>query len=469
MERGVIDSLEAIVGSEHISDKSVDCTPYIHTQSPGGEFFRRAPEVVVMPQNTEQVSRIMSLANRSRTPVFLSGGRTSQFGINIAREGGIMIDMTLMDKIVEIDEERMLVIAQGGCSVYEIMHQLEKKNLRYPIGAVFLPSVQIGACVSTNMTGDFMNRVGRLGEILLGLEVVLPDGRVITLGSGANPFGYGHFSRYMGISDLMGIFVNAAGTMGVVTKVVIRVVPKPEVMRYISYGWPRNRAKEVAQLHYWLQRYGIYDIHLFNRFTCIEGIKAGYIDGISTDTEFIPLIIQDAQSEEEMKIKEREVRGICKEYGGKENNACEMIMGPPEYRMWQCQLAGEFGSCAPSFFYIPTLKFPETYDLFESTCKKYKLWNEENSPCWLSWADRNNMNPYPLVRHIPTDPGQDKRFKGWWYDFHRELARRGAVNVVTGPSHPREFLEGMGSAYELVKEIKRCIDPNNILNPGVLF
>ena len=138
MEKGIIDSLKTIVSSEHVSDKPVDCTPYIHTQSPGGEFFRRAPEVVVMPQNTEQVSRIMSVANRNKTPVFLSGGRTSQFGINIAREGGIMIDMTLMDKILEIDEERMLVIAEGGCSVYEMMHQLDKRKLRYPIGAVFL-------------------------------------------------------------------------------------------------------------------------------------------------------------------------------------------------------------------------------------------------------------------------------------------------------------------------------------------
>ena len=79
------------------------------------------------------------------------------------------------------------------------------------------------------------------------------------------------------------------------------------------------------------------------------------------------------------------------------------------------------------------------------------------------------MNPYPMVKHFPTDPHQDKRLRGWWYDFHRELARRGAINVVTGPSHPREFLEMMGGAYEFVKEIKRVIDPHNILNPGVLF
>jgi FAD/FMN-containing dehydrogenase len=124
---------------------------------------------------------------------------------------------------------------------------------------------------------------------------------------------------------------------------------------------------------------------------------------------------------------------------------------------------------AVSFFYIPTLKFPEIYELFESTCKKYELWNEESFPCWLSRADRNNMNPYPAVKHIPNDPEQNKRVKGWWHDFHRELARRGAINVVTGPTHPREFLEGMGNAYELVKEIKRFLDPNNILNPGVLF
>jgi len=466
-------ALEDTVGTEFISTKKIDLLAYMNTQAPGsdfGRFSKRISGMVVIPENAEQISEVLSLATRNGIPVVVRGGGTSQFAGNIPIDKGILIDMSRMNKILSIDEKNMVVVAEGGASVYEIMRACEKRGIRFPIAPVFTAGPQIGACVSTNMTGDYINRTGRMGESLVGLEVVLPTGEIVTLGSGAYSSGYGHYHRYMGGPDVMGIFVNAAGTMGVYTKVAVRLVMKPKFERFFSYAWPRNKINDLTEAMVEMQNRGISDIHLFNEWTLYPGVKAGLVR-LPKDAHFIPLLIHDGDSEQEMAIREETMRGICTKYGGIEcDDVCQGTMGPPEHVFHNPPGTGLFGRTATTFWYNPVRAFPEVYDFWEACTKKHGFWGKKYCPAWLSWADRNSMNPYPLTGfYDPVDQEELGRYEVYWRDLHLGLTKLGCVQYVYGPNLPREILEELGPAYELMKRVKKLIDPQNIMNPGVLF
>lgn len=471
----LVKSLEGIVGKEFISTKNIDLLAYMNTQAPGSDFDRfskKVTGVVVLPETTEQVSSILKFANKKGTPVVARGGGTSQFGGNLPLNNGILIDMSRMDRILSIDEKNMVVVAEGGASVYDIMRSCNQKGLRFPISPVFTAGPQIGACVSTNMTGDFINRTGRLGESLVGLEVVLPTGDVVTLGSGAYSSGYGHYHRYMGGPDVMGIFVNAAGTMGVYTKVAVRLLIKPKFECFFSYAWPRSKINDLTEAMVEMQNHGIYDIHLFNEWTLYPGVKAGFIT-LPKDAHFIPLLAQDGDTQEELDIRVKAMRDICIKYGGIEcDEINQNVMGPPNYVFHNPPNTGTstWARTATTFWYNPVRAFPEVYGFWEECTKKYGFWGEKYCPAWLSWADRNSMNPYPLTGfYNPVDKEELKRFEAYWRDLHLGLTKLGCVQYVYGPNLPKEVLEELGPAYELMKKVKKLIDPKNIMNPGVLF
>jgi glycolate oxidase len=250
MDDMVIQRLKRIVGEECVTTATADIEAYKYVSGAGYDYLHGIPEVAVLPQSTEHVAEIIKLANETNTPVTPRGGGTGVWGNNIARYGGIMLDMSLMDKILQVDEDNMVVVADGGCSVYKIMYELDNRGLAFPASPLYTSAVHIGSGVSTNMNGCHISRFGRLGDNLTGLEVVLPTGEIVTFGSGAYRNGYGYWTRYVGGPDLMGLFVNAGGTMGVVTKVAARVKPKPAATKILAYGWRRDQAEPLAKALY---------------------------------------------------------------------------------------------------------------------------------------------------------------------------------------------------------------------------
>jgi FAD/FMN-containing dehydrogenase len=125
---------------------------------------------------------------------------------------------------------------------------------------------------------------------------------------------------------------------------------------------------------------------------------------------------------------------------------------------------------AAFYYYAPVAKFAEIYDLWENICRKYGYWNEKYIPAWLSWADRNSINPYPMIVAIPSlDPEELKKFKAFWTEHCSKLIEKGCAMYAIGRTIPREALTNLGNGYKLLKTIKRAMDPNNIMNPGILF
>ncbi|GAJ14746.1 unnamed protein product, partial [marine sediment metagenome] len=139
----IISTLEDIVGSGNVTDKDFDLIGYSRTMT---SYPPRSPDIVVLPETAEQVSEIMRLANRTRTPVTVRGGGTAG-GTCIARGGGIIIDLSKMNKILEINEEMMTITVQGGCSVYKAFKELDKIGWELPLRPEFGPGPTMGAWI----------------------------------------------------------------------------------------------------------------------------------------------------------------------------------------------------------------------------------------------------------------------------------------------------------------------------------
>ncbi len=465
----LIQNLINVVGKEHVAYSPVDKLVYSHVAGAGGDFIGGEPDVVVMPSSTAEVSRIMQIATRTRTPVVPRAAGSYHGGTQIPQQGGIVIDLGRMNKILEIDEDRMIVVAQGGASVYNIMRQLDEKGLRFPQQPQYTSAPTIGAAVACNISGVRVTRWGRLGEHIVGLEVVLPNGEILMLGSNAYRAKYGHYHRYMGTPDVMGLFVNSGGILGLFTEVAVRVDHRMAVTDEISYGWPRDKMEDMVKAIYWLQRYDACDVTTLNQWNYYSALQRGKIN-IPEYIHFINNISVDGHTKEEYDIAERRFRDICEKYGGTDlGELGRFTKGGPRYHAWRggaLWTGREFSL----MFYHPTIALPEVYDIYEKKCRKYGLWDHKYLPTWFSNTEQNVLYSYPLLGETyPENPAEVDKLRKWYDEIHIELTKLGCVEYLIGDVFPKAVVDGLGPAYEFVKRIKRMVDPDNIMNPSHLW
>jgi len=471
--------LENICGAGNATDSETTCLTYTLTQSPNLFLFPlKKPDYVAYPQSSDEVAAVMRLADRTKTPVLVRGAGSSSMSGNVCLEGGILIDLRHMDKILEINEDNMVVVAEGGCPVNKILRACYDKGLLLSLAPEWQAAPTIGASINTNATGHYISKAGRLADQVVGLEVVLPTGEIVTLGSGAYKWG-AHYHRYMGIPDLIGMFMNAGGTMGAATKVALRLKTWPK-MAHLTYYWKIDQINEVTKAHYDLQRYAeIFSLELLNNNTALplQGIGLTPPVKLPDDLGFMMLIIQDGLSDEALAARTKLAREMCERNGGKDlGDVWERLAGPPNYwwfTMYCDTLYGgglkptESGSVglnsACTMIYSPTMLLPEIYKLgYDIFVKKYHF--PEGHYLYYGWADRNAMDPYPMFFFDGTDKAEVKKFGEFWREFHLEAAKIGCVSYNIGIGHPQEMKEWLGPAYELYKKVKKVVDPSGILN-----
>src|SRR5437868_8455615 len=207
--------LKKIVGKDAVLDRPEDLMLYEYD----GGIDRGTPHVVCFPQTTEQVSQIARLATKEGVPIVPRGAGTGLSGGSIARQGGITLGFSRMNKILEIDVANLRATVQPG------VVNLDLSSALAPYGFYFAPdpssqkACTIGGNVAENSGGPHTLANGVTVNHVTGLEVVLPDGRVVHLGGkAAESCGY----------DLTGFFVGSEGTLGIATKITVRLTRLPE-------------------------------------------------------------------------------------------------------------------------------------------------------------------------------------------------------------------------------------------------
>ncbi len=188
-----------------------------------------APTILVGPESADEVSKIVGIARRSRTPVTPYGGGTGLMGAAVAIRGGIMIDTSRMNRIEEISKENMLVRAQAGVILEDLYTHLDAGHLLFAHDPWTRPIANLGGGIGTNSLGYLGAKYGSIGSQLLGVEAVMSDGRLLkTRPAQFSSTGF----------DLKRLFVGTEGMFGIITSAVVRAFPKPERFSLAAYNFP---------------------------------------------------------------------------------------------------------------------------------------------------------------------------------------------------------------------------------------
>jgi glycolate oxidase len=217
----IVEALRQIVGPADVffgPDDAERLEPYAHDETVG---LRAAPEVVVRVTSAEQISQVFQLAQRERVPVTPRGAGYGLSGGSVAVYSGIVLSTEKMNRILEIDKENLMVTVEPGVITGDIHRAVEEEGLFYPPDPASLDSCSIGGNIAENAGGPRAVKYGVTRHFVCGLEVVLPSGDIITCGGKLvkNVTGY----------DLVQLLTGSEGTLALVTKIILRLIPLPKV------------------------------------------------------------------------------------------------------------------------------------------------------------------------------------------------------------------------------------------------
>ncbi len=260
----VFKEIEIAVGTEYITDKDFMKAAYSRNVDPA--FPDRWPDIIVRPETTEEVSDIVKIANKYKIPIVPRGGGADLVG-GATIEGGILIDLTRMNKIIEINEKDFYCEVECGVTWGALLSELYKIGLTTGVlgpGSGF--SATIGGGLSNSTAGFGSTKYGLVPNICLGVEVVLPNpqGTIIWTGAASNRYAK-PFCRYGVAPDFTGLFMGDAGTMGIKTKCSLRLFPNSPYKIQKNYIFKKDDYNKVFELMYKLQKEvkdGIHDLYI---------------------------------------------------------------------------------------------------------------------------------------------------------------------------------------------------------------
>lgn len=235
----IVEELRRIAGAENVLTSREAMEPYSHDETEDLVFY---PEVVVEPESADAIPAIMKLATRERLPVTPRAAGTGLSGGALPVCGGILLSVKKLNRILEIDTENLFVVTEPGVITQTLQEAVEKVGLFYPPDPASRGSCMIGGNVAECAGGPRAVKYGVTKDYVYGLDVVLPSGELIRTGGKLlkNVTGY----------NLTQLFVGSEGTLGVVTKIVLKLIPLPRHRRTMlaPFNDIRDAAKAVARL-----------------------------------------------------------------------------------------------------------------------------------------------------------------------------------------------------------------------------
>lgn len=453
MNEDVKRELIAIVGEDRATDRPEDLVAY----SLEPHVMEHRPELVLYPLTTEEVSSIMKVAYRETIPVVPRGSGTNLAGEVVPIKGGIVLALSRMDKIVEIDRDNLTARVQPGKINFDFQQEVEKYGLMYPPDPASWKMASMGGTVGTNAGGPKTLKYGVTRDYLLGLTVVLSNGDVLHTGGlpVKNVSGY----------DLTRLICGSEGTLGVVTEIIVKLVPKPRANRTLMAVFPKleDSAATVSAII----REGIVPsaLELMDKVV-IGAVEADANLGLPTDVDAILLIEVDGDPEG-LDGQVSKVEQIARE-----NNARDVAAAktPQEAdKLWTGRraafsvMARLRPNAAMEDATVPVSKLPVMMRKIFEISDKYNV-----QMGVVSHAGDGNL--HPLVVFDRKDDEEYKRVRKATEEIYREAVALGGT--LTGEHGiglaKKDFLPMVMDdvAFSVTRRIKESLDPKGILNPG---
>jgi glycolate oxidase len=448
--------LRKIVGKENVLDSVEQLTAYSYDAT---NMWSHLPDVVVFPTKTEEISKILEFANENSIPVTPRGGGTNVSGGSIPIKGGIVLCTTKMNRIIQISKTNLNATVEPGVILQDFQVALAGEGLFFPPDPQSFAGCTMGGVIAENSGGPSCLKYGVAKQYVLGLEVVLADGKIMKLGglTPKNRTGY----------ELMMLFTGSEGTLGVISKITLRLLPatkanKTIVAVFSDVAVAGETVTAIIASSVLPSKVEFMDNWTFEKF---RGLLPDYI----LDTSQVILLIQVDGLPQTVEAEAQQVVEICKKTAREVRVAADTAEAG---KYWQARQAhfSDISSRAHTIVNedvsVPRDKIADFIRLSQESAKHYDV------P--ISFAGHvGDGNFHPVVLTDNRDKEHYQRALQCVEEIIEITLQLGGVlsgEHGIGLEKQRFLKKAMDPlAIELMKKIKDILDPNHILNPGKIW
>ncbi len=451
----LLHSLRQIVGERYVLTAKEDVIVY----EQDGSIFQVMPEIVVLPGDVGQVAAVVKLAKQANVPVVPRGSGTGLAGGAVPAEGGIVLSLARLNRILKIDLANRLAIVEPGVVNIEVTQAVAKDGLFYAPDPSSQAACSIGGNVANNSGGPHTLAYGVTTNHVVGLEVVLDDGAIVWLG-GEVPDSPGY--------DLCGVFVGSEGTMGIVTKIIVRLMRARESVRTLLAIF--DRMDDATQTVVDITAAGIIPaaLEMMDR-TTLEAVERGAPAGFPRDAEAVLLVEVEGLNEH----AERSIAlagEICKR-----NRAREVKLAKDEaerQRLWKGRKGafGAMGTLAPNYYVqdgvVPRSQLPEMMRRIAAISKQFDL-------RIANVFHAGDGNLHPNILFDMRTPGELERvIEAGAATLRACIELGGSITGEHGVGLEKKAYIGLlfnEADLEAMARVRRALDPDGRFNPAKLF
>ena len=449
-----VDGLKAIVGPDWVITERDQMQTYLYDETTVDQRLEPAAHVVVVkPSTAQEISAILKQANRDKTPVYPRGAGTGLVCGAVPTLDGIVLSMERFDKVEEVDTENLMVVAQAGVTLAQLLAAVNEANLLFPPHPGD-EGAQVGGMIAANAGGSRAVKYGVMRQYVKGLEVVLPTGEITTMG--------GKLLKNNTGLDLMQLLIDSEGILGVITKATMRLYPKFSGTATLVVSF-EDRHKAIGTVPKILQS-GVIPMaieYVDHQVITMSAEHLGMKWPAEKGTAHLILILAGA-NEDDVYFQAETMSDVCQKHGAidvliaerQQEQADILKMRSEIYSAMKPLIAGD------SDITVPPASLGKMLDALDEIAKKY-----DTKIATIAHAGDGNFHPYMLKELVERGTAEAVKKE----IYQAAVALGGVITGEHGVGKIRlKYLELLmdPKQEELMRGIKKLFDPNNILNPG---
>ncbi|TFG29940.1 FAD-binding oxidoreductase [Candidatus Thorarchaeota archaeon] len=453
-----------VVGSENITQYETDMVLNAHDAWPLSEAKIRAGEMlpladlVVFPVSTQEVSKILQIANEFEIPVIPVGGGAGTCGGTLPVYGGMQLDLKRMSKIYDIDHQSMTVRVQAGVVGIDLEEEVNRHGYTLGHTPTSLRASNVGGFIATRSGGSMSSLYGKIEDLTLGLEFVLPDGSIIDCKS---------VPRHSVGPDLRQLFIGSEGTLGVITEATLRLFLIPEERRFRSFSFKDVHSGLEAIRNIFRVEIKPSIVRLYDP----EDAAMSFSMHFEFEEGHCVLLLGFDGTPARIDLEEKCAVQICVEHDGTDLGA------GPSKRWFEHRYDMYYPTRLTTSGYAigDTIDIVATYDKLENVYCAMKEAMEANDVIVMSHFSHMYQNGGSIYMiFFSSQPDAEtawSTYKKVWDDGVAACLREGGTmshQHGVGLSRSTYTEDELGSSFQVLQAIKNVLDPKSIMNPGKL-
>ncbi len=461
VDKEILDLLISIVGKDYVITGPEELNTYGKDQT---EQLLYLPEVVLKPRTAEEISKIMSLCSKLHIPVTPRGAGTGLSGGALPQAGGVLLSTERLNSILEIDERNLQVTTEPGVITEVLQNAVKEKGLFYPPDPASKGSCFIGGNISENSGGPKAVKYGVVKDYVLNLEVVLPTGEIIWTGANVlkNATGY----------NLTQLVVGSEGTLGIVTKAVLRLIPHPlyDLLMLVPFKSLEVAGEAVSAIFKAGHTPSALELIEVDALKIVAEMVDSTVVPVAADIEAHLLIEVDGNNKEVLMSEMEAIALLMERYDTGEILFADDAVQKAELWKLRRRVAEAVklqGFTIEEDTVVPRAELPALIRGIKKLGRQYNF----DVVCYGHAGD-GNLHVRIRKSGSANSSEDDELMTGLRDLFHLVHSLRGTISGEHGIGLvQKSFMDIVfeEKALELMRSIKLAFDPNNILNPGKIF